>query len=155
MATYREGSLRNGNKAVELARQANTLTGGENPAILHTLAAALAEAGRFTEAVETGEKGGIRLSASMRDFYGDHPAVILQIVGLVNGGHAAVANHIRDGKAVIEQAAWAKLSRAGELPIGGAGAWRNGLNSELHGNNMPGARLREQSKRTAWTLKFH
>jgi tetratricopeptide (TPR) repeat protein len=56
LATYPEGSLRNGNKAVELARQANTLTGGENPAILHTLAAALAEAGRFAEAVETAQR---------------------------------------------------------------------------------------------------
>ena len=53
LATDPDGSLRNGDRAVELARQANTLTGGENPAILHTLAAALAEAGRFAEAVET------------------------------------------------------------------------------------------------------
>jgi hypothetical protein len=47
--------LRNGAKAVELARQANLLTGGENPVILHTLAAACAEAGRFSEAVETAQ----------------------------------------------------------------------------------------------------
>jgi Flp pilus assembly protein TadD len=38
---------------VELARQANLETGGEDPVILHTLAAACAEAGRFSEAVET------------------------------------------------------------------------------------------------------
>ena len=50
-----EASLRDGNKAVELARQANGLTGGENPIILHTLAAAYAEAGRFSEAVETAQ----------------------------------------------------------------------------------------------------
>jgi protein O-mannosyl-transferase len=56
LATCAESSLRNGNKAVELARQANALTGGENPVILHTLAAALAEAGRFTEAVETAQR---------------------------------------------------------------------------------------------------
>jgi len=41
---------------VELARQANALTGGENPVVLHTLAAALAEAGRFPEAVETAQR---------------------------------------------------------------------------------------------------
>jgi tetratricopeptide (TPR) repeat protein len=56
LATCPDASLRNGNKAVELARQANALTGGENPIILHTLAAALAEAGRFSEAVETAQR---------------------------------------------------------------------------------------------------
>jgi tetratricopeptide (TPR) repeat protein len=56
LATCPEGALRNGNKAVELARQADTLAGGENPTILHTLAAALAEAGRFAEAVETAQR---------------------------------------------------------------------------------------------------
>jgi tetratricopeptide (TPR) repeat protein len=56
LATCPTASLRNGDKAVELARQANALTGGENPFILHTLAAALAEAGRFSEAVETARR---------------------------------------------------------------------------------------------------
>jgi tetratricopeptide (TPR) repeat protein len=55
LATCPEASLRDGNKAVELARQANGLTGGENPIVLHTLAAAYAEAGRFSEAVETAQ----------------------------------------------------------------------------------------------------
>jgi hypothetical protein len=41
---------------VELARQANGLTGGNNLRVLHTLAAALAEAGRFSEAVETAQR---------------------------------------------------------------------------------------------------
>jgi tetratricopeptide (TPR) repeat protein len=53
LAAGPEASLRNGEKAVELARQANELTGGERPVLLHTLAAAFAEAGRFPEAVET------------------------------------------------------------------------------------------------------
>jgi tetratricopeptide (TPR) repeat protein len=53
LAVCPDASLRNGAKAVELARQANALTGGEDPIILHTLAAALAETGRFSEAVET------------------------------------------------------------------------------------------------------
>jgi len=56
LATCPQASLRNGDKAVELARQANDLTGGENPIILHTLAAAYAEAGRFSEAVETAQR---------------------------------------------------------------------------------------------------
>jgi Flp pilus assembly protein TadD len=55
LATAPEASLRNGAKALELARQANSLTGGENPVVLHTLAAACAEAGRFSEAVETAQ----------------------------------------------------------------------------------------------------
>ena len=56
LATCPEASLRDGNKAVELARQANELTGRRNPIILHTLAAACAEAGRFSEAVETAQR---------------------------------------------------------------------------------------------------
>jgi tetratricopeptide (TPR) repeat protein len=53
LATCSKASLRNGSEAVELARRANESTGGENPIILHTLAAAYAEAGQFSEAVET------------------------------------------------------------------------------------------------------
>jgi tetratricopeptide (TPR) repeat protein len=56
LATCPEASLRNGAKAVELARQANALTGGKNPIILRTLAAALAEAGRFSEALEMAQQ---------------------------------------------------------------------------------------------------
>ncbi len=56
LATCPEASLRNGKKAVELARQANALTGREDPLMLHTLAAALAEAGRFSEALETAQR---------------------------------------------------------------------------------------------------
>ncbi|MGP8201202.1 MAG: tetratricopeptide repeat protein [Limisphaerales bacterium] len=56
LAAGPDASLRNGNEAVELARQANELTGGENPMVLSTLADALAEAGRFSEAVETAQR---------------------------------------------------------------------------------------------------
>ena len=56
LATCPRASLRNGDKAVELARQANGLTGGDNPILLRTLAAAFAEAGRFSEAVETARR---------------------------------------------------------------------------------------------------
>jgi tetratricopeptide (TPR) repeat protein len=56
LATCPEASLRDGARAVELARQANALTGGENPAMLRTLAAALAEAGRYSEAVESAQR---------------------------------------------------------------------------------------------------
>jgi protein O-mannosyl-transferase len=56
LATCPQAALRNGHKAVELARQANELSGGENPITLRTLAAAFAEAGRFPEAVETAQR---------------------------------------------------------------------------------------------------
>jgi len=56
LATSPEASLRDGARAVELARHANALTGGDNPIFLHILAAALAEAGRFSEALETAQR---------------------------------------------------------------------------------------------------
>lgn len=56
LATDPRASLRNGNQAVELAQRANQLTGGDNPVILCTLAAACAEAGRFPEAVATAQR---------------------------------------------------------------------------------------------------
>ena len=85
LATAPEASLRNGNQAVELARQANTMTGGENPLILHTLAAALAEAGQFPEALTTAQHAlhqaeaqsnkslAGQLQAELKRYEGGHP----------------------------------------------------------------------------------
>ncbi|MGB8367762.1 MAG: tetratricopeptide repeat protein, partial [Limisphaerales bacterium] len=56
LATCPLASLRDGNKAVELAQRANQLTGDGNPVVLRTLAAAYAEAGRFPEAVATAQR---------------------------------------------------------------------------------------------------
>jgi len=56
LATAPQASLRNGRQAVELAQRANQLAGGENLIILHTLAAAYAEAGRFDDARQSVEK---------------------------------------------------------------------------------------------------
>ncbi len=56
LATCPQASLRNGDKAVQLARQANELAGGKNPVILGTLAAAFAETGRFGDAVQSAQK---------------------------------------------------------------------------------------------------
>src|SRR5262245_51303129 len=53
LATSQDGSLRNGPKAVELARQADRLTGGANTRVLRTLAAAYAENGEFANAIRT------------------------------------------------------------------------------------------------------
>ncbi len=56
LATSPDDSLRNGAEAVTLAERAAQLTGGREPLILDTLAAAYAEAGRFAEAVETARR---------------------------------------------------------------------------------------------------
>ena len=56
LATCPNAEVRNGARAVELAQQAERLSGGNSPAILGTLAAAYAEVGRFGEAVQTAER---------------------------------------------------------------------------------------------------
>ena len=48
--------MRNGAEAVDLAERAERLTNGREPAVLDILAAAYAEAGRFTEATEVAER---------------------------------------------------------------------------------------------------
>jgi protein O-mannosyl-transferase len=53
LATSRDASLRNGMKAVELAKQADQLVEGTNALVLRTLAAAYAENGDFAEAIRT------------------------------------------------------------------------------------------------------
>jgi tetratricopeptide (TPR) repeat protein len=56
LATCPEATLRDGGKAIELAKQADQLSGGNHPEILDALAAAYAEAGRYPEAVETARR---------------------------------------------------------------------------------------------------
>ena len=53
LATWPDASIRNGPEALELAELAVKLSGGSDPAVLDTLAAAQAECGRFPEALET------------------------------------------------------------------------------------------------------
>jgi len=52
-----EESLRDGTQAVRLAEQALQLSGGKIPMIFRTLAAAYAENGRFSRAIETAQRG--------------------------------------------------------------------------------------------------
>ena len=56
LATASDAEFRNGQEAIKLAQRA-IRSGGENPIVLRTLAAALAENDRFTEAVEAVERG--------------------------------------------------------------------------------------------------
>ena len=53
LATSQDPSLRDGLKAVELAKQADGLVGGTNALVLRTLAAAYAENGEFANAITT------------------------------------------------------------------------------------------------------
>jgi Flp pilus assembly protein TadD len=56
LATSPQAAVRNGARAVELAQEAERLSGGKNPSILGTLAAAYAEAGRLAQAVATAQR---------------------------------------------------------------------------------------------------
>src|SRR5262249_39116512 len=56
LATSADASLRNGPRAVELAEAANKLAGGNDAAVLGTLAAAYAEAARLGEAGQAAER---------------------------------------------------------------------------------------------------
>lgn len=57
LATYPEAAIRDGVTAVKLAQAAVELSGGNNPIALRTLAAAYAESGRFSEAIEHAKRG--------------------------------------------------------------------------------------------------
>ena len=76
LATSSDDRIRDGRKAVALARRANELTRGQNPIIGVTLAAAYAEAGRFAEAVIAAEgarqvandSGNLRLAEAINGY---------------------------------------------------------------------------------------
>jgi Flp pilus assembly protein TadD len=74
LATASDAFLRDGPKAVALASQANQATGGANPGVLSTLAAAYAETGRFAEASATARKA-LALAQAQKD---DKLAGVLQ-----------------------------------------------------------------------------
>ena len=56
LATSPDASIRDGNRAVELANEAVRLSRGKDPNCLRTLATAYAESGRFAEAEETARR---------------------------------------------------------------------------------------------------
>jgi len=56
LAAAPQTSVRNGARAVQLAKQASESAGGENPLFLRTLAAAYAESGQFSDALQTAHK---------------------------------------------------------------------------------------------------
>jgi protein O-mannosyl-transferase len=56
LATSSDASIRDGDRAIELAKRAVQLSRGKDPNYLRTLAAACAESGRFPEAKETAQQ---------------------------------------------------------------------------------------------------
>ena len=56
LATSPDASIRDGNRAIDLAKQAVRISRGRDPNYLRTLAAACAESGRFAEAAETARR---------------------------------------------------------------------------------------------------
>ena len=56
LATSSDGLTRDGNRAVEVAKETVQLSGGKDPNYLRTLAAAYAEIGQFSEAIATAEQ---------------------------------------------------------------------------------------------------
>jgi tetratricopeptide (TPR) repeat protein len=56
LATSSDASIRDGNRAMELAKEAVRLSRGKDPNYLRTLAAAYAEIGQFSEAIATAEQ---------------------------------------------------------------------------------------------------
>jgi protein O-mannosyl-transferase len=55
-STCPDASLRNGARAIELAQKAGQLAGGKDGTLMRTLAAAYAETGQFTDAIETAQR---------------------------------------------------------------------------------------------------
>ena len=66
LATRPTGAVRNGAEAVALASQADQLSGGKDPAVLQTLAAAYAESGRFADAMATAQRA-LQLTSTQTD----------------------------------------------------------------------------------------
>jgi Flp pilus assembly protein TadD len=59
LATSSEDTIRDGAKAVEFAQQAVAISGGREPQFIRTLAAAYAEAGRFSESIATAHQAAM------------------------------------------------------------------------------------------------
>jgi len=68
LAAHPDASLRNGAEAVTLAERACRLTNYKEPLLVGTLAAAYAEAGRFADAVRSGEQAhSLALAAGQKE----------------------------------------------------------------------------------------
>ena len=66
-ANYPDATVRNASKAVELAEKANQFTGGTDPNVLRTLAAAYASNKSFDKALETSRRA-LQFAQDQRNF---------------------------------------------------------------------------------------
>jgi tetratricopeptide (TPR) repeat protein len=57
LATSFDASIRDGNRAIKVAKQTVQISGGKDPTYLRTLAAAYAEASQFSEAIKVAQQG--------------------------------------------------------------------------------------------------
>lgn len=83
-------AVRNGPRAVQLATQASQASGGNNPFILRTLAAAYAQAGQFDDAVETAQKA---LQLAQAQSNAALAAMLPREIQLYQAGHPFGAPH--------------------------------------------------------------
>jgi protein O-mannosyl-transferase len=67
LSTSPDASLRDGARALELAKKADQLVGGENPVFIRTMAAAYAETGRFSDAIATAQRA-LQLARARQNF---------------------------------------------------------------------------------------
>jgi len=95
LATTPEASLRDGAKAVRLARQANHLNGGANPIVLQTLAAAYAETGRYGDALATARRA-LKMAAAQKS--GDLANALQQQIKLYEAGQPMRSGLDRPGE---------------------------------------------------------
>jgi tetratricopeptide (TPR) repeat protein len=66
LSTCSDARFRNGSRAIQLAEQADQLSGRKNPSIVRTLAAAYAESGRFNDAIAAAERA-LQLATAQGD----------------------------------------------------------------------------------------
>ncbi len=93
LATTPDAALRSGTKAVALAEKANLLTRDGNPMVPHTLAAAYAEAGRFSEAVATAEKAVRDETAAGETRFADLNRQLLTVYRAGKPWHGTIAKN--------------------------------------------------------------
>jgi len=67
LSTSPDATLRDGARALELAKKADQLVGGKNPISIRTMAAAYAEAGRFDEAITSAQRA-LQLALAQQNF---------------------------------------------------------------------------------------
>lgn len=79
LATHNDPSRRNPPLALEIAQEADRLSGSENPQILHTLAAAYAAGGKYDQAVSKAEKA-LRIAQK-----GDNPELLRDLERRLEG----------------------------------------------------------------------